>query len=81
MAKEPLRVTIASVSQTHFDDFAQSLTVPGSDGEMTVLANHEALISTLKEGSIIVRTKQGEETYPVERGIIEISANRAVVLV
>ncbi|MBC7836568.1 F0F1 ATP synthase subunit epsilon, partial [Acetobacteraceae bacterium] len=50
-----MHVTIARVDELLYDGEARSLTVPGSAGEMTLLSEHEPLISTLKPGLITVR--------------------------
>ena len=77
-----LHLVISSVSENLYDGPARSVTVPGSAGEMTILPNHEPLISTLKKGSITVRIPNAEEkTFPVENGVIETAGERTVVLV
>lgn len=89
MAKANLRVTIASVGEQLFDDEAISVLVPGSEGQMQILANHEPLISTLKAGTIVVdvggdpstSSGQGKQEFKVEGGVLEVSANRATILV
>lgn len=74
-------LVISSVGETHFDGEAVSATLPGSDGELTVLANHEPFVTTLKSGSITVRIPEGEtKKFETENGILEFSGNRAVVL-
>jgi F-type H+-transporting ATPase subunit epsilon len=72
---------IASVGETRFDGAALSATLPGEDGELTVLPHHEPLVTTLKSGIITVRETLGQpKTFPVERGVLEVSGNHAVVL-
>ena len=71
---------IASVSEAHFDGPARSATFPGSDGELTVLARHEPFVTTLRKGKITVRDERGSKEFPVESGVLEVSGNRAVVL-
>ena len=78
-------LVIASVGETHFDGQAESATLPGSAGELTILAHHEPLVTTLRAGTITVRLpKRGEEIsikeIKIENGILECSHNRAVVL-
>ena len=73
-------VVVASVSDTKFNGEAQSITVPGTDGEITILAHHEALVTTLKSGTITVRTQSETKQYEVDGGVLECSGNRAVVL-
>ena len=81
MEKDTLQVTIAKVSETLFEGVADSLKVPGVDGEMEILPHHEPLISTLKVGTIMLRSNGTKEAYKIESGVLEVSNNRAVVLV
>ncbi len=76
-------LTVSSVSESMFDDEALSMVVPGVDGEMEILAEHEPLISTLKAGTITIKTKDNPEgeKFAIEKGILEVANNRAVVLV
>ena len=74
-------LVIASVGETRFDGPAISATFPGSDGELTVLAHHEPFVTTLKKGTIRVReSSEGAKDFPIESGVLEVSRNRAVVL-
>lgn len=75
-----LTVLIATPTQTLFSGPVESLTVPGADGDMTILAKHVALVSTLKKGNVIVRTKEDTKTFAIDKGVIEISDNQASVL-
>ncbi len=74
-------LTISSVSDNKFDDQALSIRVPGEGGEMEVLADHEPMISTLKAGTIVIKTKSDKEKFVIEKGILEVANNRVVVLV
>ena len=77
-----LHLVVSSVSESLFDGAAASATIPGSAGEMTILPNHEPLITTLKAGTIIVRSPNNpDREIPVTGGVLEISGGRAVVLV
>ena len=79
MAKT-LHVTISKVDGALFEGPARSLTLPGSEGELTVLPGHTALITPLMAGSVTVRTEEGAEVFDIESGMLEVSGNRATVL-
>ena len=81
MAKT-FHLTIARVGENIFDGDAESVTLPGADGVFTVLANHEALVSPLKEGEARIKDAAGAmHTVAIhESGIAEISNNQATVL-
>jgi len=78
-----MKLTIAKVDQNLFDGEAESVTLPGAEGEMTVLAHHEPLITTLKKGSITVRAASlpgGSQTFPIVSGILEVRRDGATVI-
>lgn len=73
-------VTIAKVHENVFQGEALSLTVPTTEGEITIMPKHEAFVVTLKEGNIIVRTKDETKTFFAQSGVLEISNNQVTVL-
>ena len=75
-----MHVVVAKVDEVLFDGEAKSLTVPGSAGEMTILGHHEPLITTLKEGTIVVRTSEGEKEFAVTSGALEVGPHGATVI-
>lgn len=78
---ETFHLIVASVGDTKFDGAAVSATLPGLAGEMTVLAHHEPIVSILKKGTVTVRQTLGEPRhFAIEGGVVEMSGNRAVVL-
>jgi F-type H+-transporting ATPase subunit epsilon len=77
-----LKLTISKVDAPVFDGDVVSVTVPGTEGEMTILADHTALISVLKPGVITVVTLVGgKESFETTGGTLEISNNHATVLI
>jgi len=74
------QVTVTKVDGPLLNGEALSVTVPGVEGEMTILPEHTALISPLKQGVITVHTSNGEEFFDIERGTLEVSGNQATVL-
>lgn len=78
-----LYLTISSVTENLFDGEAISATIPTTTGEITILPDHEPLISTLTKGSIIVRINKDAEPkrIHIESGVLEISGTRATILV
>ena len=79
-------LVIASVGDTKFDAAAESATLPGVDGELTILPHHEPLVTILKKGKVSVclpaqAGASGErKEFEIEGGVLECSLNRAVVL-
>lgn len=64
-----------------FSGEALSVTVPGTAGQLTILANHEPFITKLKTGTIIVRTREAQTSYVIENGLLETSNGQVTILV
>jgi F-type H+-transporting ATPase subunit epsilon len=75
-----MRVVIAKVNENLYDGEASSVTLPGAEGEMTVLPEHEPLMTTLKAGTITVRDQAGEKQFKIEGGVLEVTATGATVI-
>lgn len=81
MAKH-LKLTIARVDGPVFDGEVVSVTLPGTEGEMTIMADHEPLVSALKSGTVTVRPATGDTTsYSLQNGTVEVRDNHATVLI
>jgi F-type H+-transporting ATPase subunit epsilon len=60
---------------------AEMVTIPGSEGEMGVMAGHMPLISTLKPGMIDVKIAHGEhQNFLISGGFAEITGTKITVL-
>ena len=63
-----------------FEGEVKSVLVPGAAGQFQLLENHAAIISTLINGKVKVKTKSGEETFDVHGGVVEMLKNKVVIL-
>ena len=59
---------------------ADSVLVPGYEGDFTVLANHAAYLSTLRPGMLKIFSSGNEIEYFVDSGFAEVSDQGLVVL-
>lgn len=73
-------VVVSKVHENLFLGEARSLTVPTTEGELTILPKHEPFVSTLKEGTITVRTDGADQTFYATSGVLEISNDHVTVL-
>ena len=55
------------------------VTIPTRDGEITVLPNHEPLITALVPGILIVRADGKETSFAVGGGVAEITAENVTI--
>ncbi len=75
-----MKVRIAKVGESLFEGEARSLSVPGSEGDMTILPHHVPLISALRAGTVTVRTGEGDQQFEITKGLVEVSNNEVIVL-
>lgn len=76
-------LTIASLDTNVFDGFVNSVSVPGAEGVMTILAQHAPVISRLKPGVVRYTSEDGiEHTYTnTSDGTLEVSEQGCTLLV
>lgn len=80
MAKQ-FHLTIARVGENVFDGDVEMVTAPGSEGFLTILADHEALVATLQAGTIAVKSASGAHTFELtSAGVLEVSNGQATIL-
>jgi len=58
----------------------ESVTLPGVEGELTVLPRHAPLLTMLKPGELVVRRGGEEVTMAVSGGFLEVMPDKVVVL-
>ena len=76
-----LNLNIARVDRSLFTGEVVSVTVPGSEGDMTLLADHTALMSVLRPGTLRIKKVDGTtEEFKVESGTLEVSKNSVTIL-
>lgn len=75
-----MKVEIITPDKELFKGEASYVGVPGVDGSMGFLNNHAPLITVLKAGEVKVRTDKGEQLFPVNGGVVEVSNNTVLVL-
>lgn len=59
---------------------ATSVQLPGSEGDMTAMANHEPVLTTLRPGILSVSAASGVSEYVVTGGFAEVTAQGVTVI-
>lgn len=77
-----LHLSIARIGSNVFDGEVTRVTLPGSEGELTLLPGHEPLIATLKAGTVSLLTSDGRiESHEIESGgILETTGSQATII-
>ncbi|MDQ6437267.1 F0F1 ATP synthase subunit epsilon [Mesorhizobium sp. LHD-90] len=70
---EPFQFELVSPERLLVSEKVESVVIPGTEGEMTVMANHAPVMSTIKPGVVTVNPVSGEkERYVVFGGFADI---------
>ena len=72
-------VELISPDQTILKEEANEVIIPSYEGQMGILSNHIPLITFLRPGIIIIKTKVEKKFY-VEEGTVEFSNNSLLIL-
>ncbi len=76
-----LKLKIITPRKIILDEVIRSITVPSSDGEITILSNHTNLFSLLKEGIVHYRTENKDEYLAIGGGYVETDGKQVILLV
>ena len=76
-----MRIEIITPDKKIYDGEIKSVRVPGKKGSFQVLKDHAPIISTLDGGAVrMVDQENNEVIYNISGGIIEVKANKIILL-
>ena len=73
---------ILTPTEVFFDNQVNSVIIPGTMGYLGILTGHAPLITSVKQGVVVITDDKDQRTYfDVSTGVFEVSENRATLLV
>jgi len=76
-----MQVELLTPDEVLFNDEAKAVSLPGINGRFQLLNLHAAMVSSLKEGEVIIEGKDNEKhSFQIKGGILEILNNKAIIL-
>ena len=63
-----------------FEGEVTGVKMPGVMGSFEVKANHAPIVSALDTGSVLVRKADGDVSYTISGGFVEVAANKLTLL-
>lgn len=76
-----MKIEIVTPEKRIFEGEIKSVRVPGRKGSFQVLKDHAPIVSTLEKGPVIIVDPEGKETiYEIDGGVIEVKANKIILL-
>jgi len=78
---EAYKFELVSPERLLVSESVESVVIPGTEGEMTVMANHAPVMATIKPGVVTVKTVSGaEQRYVVFGGFADIRPDVCTLL-
>ncbi|RUM72310.1 MAG: F0F1 ATP synthase subunit epsilon [Sulfurovum sp.] len=79
---ELMKLEIVTPNGVIFDADVKQVTLPGSEGEFGVLANHAAVVSVLDTGVIVIEKPEGEEVaVAINSGYVKVQEEKTLCIV
>lgn len=76
----PLQLDIVTPEKRVFSEEVDSVTLPGSEGELGILPQHIPLVTALKPGELVYAKSGKSEHFAVGAGFVEVTGQRVSVL-
>tara|TARA_B100000900_G_C20254709_1_gene583476 strand:+ start:67 stop:474 length:408 start_codon:yes stop_codon:yes gene_type:complete len=77
----PFQLDIVTPEKTIFSDSVDDVYLPGSEGEMGILAMHSALVAPLQPGELRYLKNGQVEELAVGEGFVEVTGDKVSVLI
>jgi F-type H+-transporting ATPase subunit epsilon len=75
-----MHLEIITPEKKFFEGEVSIATFPGADGSFQVLNDHAPLISLLKEGSVVYKSKESKGEIKITGGVVEVLKNKVILL-
>lgn len=78
---EAFKFELVSPERLLVSEEVQSVVIPATEGEMTIMANHAPVMTTIKPGVVTVKTRAGaDERYVVFGGFADVMPSACTLL-
>src|SRR5579884_3872156 len=79
-SRNVLHVEVVTAERELYNGEATMVVAPGSEGQLGILPQHAALLTTLKPGAMRIQLGDAEEPLFVSGGFLEVNNNTVTVL-
>lgn len=76
----PLDVELVSAEEDLFTGEAEFIKTKTVEGDIGILPGHSPLLAQLVECDVMVRTSEGEQTWPIAGGFMTVKDNKVIIL-
>ncbi len=75
-----LKLSIIAKDHTAYEGEAMALIVPTKSGIIEVLPQHMQLVSALSSGELIIKNSNGDKTFKINGGVMEVKPGSQVII-
>ncbi|MEK6783043.1 MAG: ATP synthase F1 subunit epsilon [Bacteroidota bacterium] len=75
-----MHLEIITPEKKIFEGDVTIATFPGSDGSFQVMNDHAPLISLLKDGIVVYKSKEATNQVKITGGVVEVLKNQVILL-
>ena len=76
-----MKIEIITPDKKVYEGDIKSVRVPGKKGSFQVLKDHAPIISTLDTGQVVIVDQENvEKIFEIKGGVIEVKANKIILL-
>lgn len=72
---------VYALTGTLFEGEVNGVTVPGEEGELTILPSHAPIVTALKNGKVYAHTNDGGREFFIDKGFVYADQKSVVCLV
>jgi len=76
-----MKISIHSLEKTLYTGHAEVVSLPTSQGEISILDHHIPLITILKKGKIKIKSEKENLDFSIDSGFAEVSNQKMNILV
>lgn len=80
MSKLAIKFKIVTPEKTVFEEEVEQITLETTNGQITILPNHQAYITSLISGEMMIKKNGEERSFSISGGFIEFIDNKLIVL-
>ena len=74
------KAEILTPNGSFFEGEVTGVKMPGVLGSFEVKANHAPIVSALEKGKVLVRRTEGDLSYAISGGFVEVAQNKLTLL-
>lgn len=75
-----MHLEIVTPEKKIFEGEVSIATFPGADGSFQILNDHAPLISLLKDGVVVYKSKESRQELKITGGVVEVLKNKVILL-